>query len=333
MSLTARKIPEWKIKVVEELVNLIKSSKAFAIADITGIPANHVQMLRKKLYGKAELRVVKPRLLEIALKKAGLNPEPFKEYLTGQILVVFTNMNAFELAMLMDSHVTKTYFKPGEKTDREIVIPEGNTGIPPGPMLSVFGRLKIPTKVQGNVVHVAKDTVVAKPGDVVSGDLASLLQKLGLALKEIRLRPKIAYEGIVIPGDKLILNLDEYRSNIMAAHLDALKIAVEVALPEPEVLPLVISRAHRHALSLAVETGFITPETVEMVFLSAVAKANALAVEVARYAPELGIEVKQAPSPVKQEGEKKEKGEEEKKEESKELSEEALSEGFSALFG
>jgi len=44
--------------------------------------------------------------------------------------------------------------------------------------------LKIQTKVQGNVIYVAKDTVVAKPGDKISADLASLLQKLGLALKK-----------------------------------------------------------------------------------------------------------------------------------------------------
>jgi len=332
VSTVAREVPEWKAKIVEELTKLLREYRVFAISDLTGIPANHVQMLRKKLHGKAVVKVVKPRLLAIALRNAGIDPEMFKEHLTGQLLVVFTNMNPFELAMLMDKHVTKAYFKPGEKTDREIVIPEGNTGIQPGPMLSVFSRLKIPTKVQGNVVYVAKDTVVAKPGDVVSSDLASLLQKLGLALKEIRLRPKLAYDGIIIPGDKLILNIDEYTNNLKAAHLDALKIAVEIALPEPEVLPLTLAKAHRHAIALAVEAGFITPETAEAVIMAAVAKANALAAEVAKYAPELGIEVKQvqAPATAPQAEEKKE---EEKEEESKELSEEALAEGFSALFG
>ena len=66
--------------------------------------------------------------------------------------------------------------------------------------------------------------------------------------------------------------------------------------------------------------------------MAAVAKANALAAEVAKYAPELGIEVKQAQAPAAA-PQAEEKKEEKKEEESKELSEEALAEGFSALFG
>lgn len=133
MAVTGREIPRWKAEIVEELVELLRRHRVFALIDTTGIPANHIQMLRKKLHGKAVLKAVKPRLLGIALEKAGINPELFKEHLTGQVVAVFTDMNPFELAMLMDKYVTKTYFKPGEKTDKEIVIPEGNTGIPPAP--------------------------------------------------------------------------------------------------------------------------------------------------------------------------------------------------------
>ncbi|MCY0868859.1 MAG: 50S ribosomal protein L10 [Desulfurococcus sp.] len=332
MKALTRELPEWKVKLVDELAEQARRYRTILIADVTGIPASHIQMLRKKLHGKAVLKVVKPKLLGIALRKAGIDSSLFEGHLTGQLLAIFTDLNPFELTLMMDKLVTRTYFKPGEKTPVDIVIPEGNTGIPPGPMLSVFGKLKIPTKVQGNVIYVAKDTTVAKSGDVVSSELASLLQKLGLALKEIKLRPKLAYDGILIPGDKLILNLKEYEDEVASAHLDALKIAVEIALPDPAVLPLTISRAHRQAVALAVEAGFTTPETIEAVLLAAIAKANALAAEVARLSPELGIEVKQAPAtPAASTTSSEKKGEE--KEESKELSEEALSEGFSALFG
>ena len=333
MMATQRKIPEYKVKMLEELVELLRKYRVFALADLAGVPANHIQMLRKKLNKVAEMRVVKPKIAMLALKKAGYNPDLFAEYLTGQVLMIFTNMNAFELNNIIEKHVTKAYYKPGEKADKEIVIPEGNTGIPPGPMLSVFGKLKIPTKVQGNVVHVAKDTVVAKPGDVISPELSSLLQKLGMALKEIRLPLRVAFDWIVIPGDKLKLNIDEYVEELKLAHLDAVKIAVEIALPEPGVIELVIQKAHRYALSLAAEAAFITPETAEHVLRMAQFKALALAGEISRHAPELGLQVAtpaQPAAPVQAAAEEKK---EEKKEESKELSEESLAEGFAALFG
>jgi large subunit ribosomal protein L10 len=332
MSAVARTYPKWKTEQLEDLVELLKKYKVFLIGDLTGVPASHVQRLRKKLAKTAEVRVVKPKLFALALERVGIDPEAFKDLLTGQNIVFFTNENPFDVALKIHNIVTMDYYKPGEKTDKEIVIPEGNTGIPPGPMLSVFGKLKIQTKVQANVIHVAKDTVVAKPGDVISPELSSILQKLGLALKEIRLRLKAGYDGILIPGESLILNIDQYVEMVKAASLDALKIAVELAVPEPEVLPLVLSKAVRQATALAVEAGYVTPETVELVLKAAETKAQALAYEVSRLAPELGIEVKVVQQPQEAKPKKEEKpAEEEKKEEG--VSEEALAEGLSALFG
>ncbi|MEM0506429.1 MAG: 50S ribosomal protein L10 [Thermosphaera sp.] len=334
MSAITRVYPKWKIEQVEELVELLRNHKAFLVGDLTGVPASHIQRLRKKLAKTTVVRVVKPKLFAIALERAGINPEIFRDVLTGQNIVFFTNENPFDLAMKIYNTVTMDYYKPGEKTDKEIVIPEGNTGIPPGPMLSVFGKLKIQTKVQANVIHVAKDTVVAKPGDVVSPELSSLLQKLGLALKEIRLKMKIAYDGVLIPGENLVLNINEYVEMIKLAGLDALKIAVELALPEPEVLPLALSRAVRQATAIAVEAGYVTPETVELVLKTAESKAQALAYHVSKLAPELGIEVKVAVAQAPESKPKKEEKPaeaEEKKEEG--VSEETLAEGLSALFG
>ncbi|MEM1772570.1 MAG: 50S ribosomal protein L10 [Desulfurococcaceae archaeon] len=329
-----KRIPEWKLKLNAELVELIEKYPTFLVVDLTGIPAKHVQMLRKKLSKSAVLKVVKPRIALKAFEAAGLPVKELEPYMTGQVMLIFTSMNAFEVADIVQNFTTKDFYGPGEVVDKEIVIPEGNTGLPAGPVLSTFGRLKIPTKVQGNVIHVAKDTVVAKPGDVISSDLAALLQKLGLALKEIKVKIKCGRDGgLIIPGDKLKLNISEYMDMIKLAVVDALKLGAELVIPEPVVLQVVFTRAYKHALALAAEAGFITAETAEYVIQIAQAKALALATELSKHAPELGLEVK-LPTPQKQETKREEeKKEEEKEEESKELSEEALAEGFSALFG
>ncbi len=332
---TRHKLPEWKLKIASEIRELAEKYPVFLVVDLTGIPAKHIQMLRKKLDKIAVLRVVKPKVALKALGEAGIPVKELEPYMTGQIMLIFTDRNVFEIADIVRNFVTNDYYSPGEVVDKEIVIPEGNTGIPAGPMLSVFGRLKIQTKVQGNVIYVAKDTVVAKPGDKISADLASLLQKLGLALKEIRVKIKCGRDGhLIIPGDKLVLNIAEYEEMIKTAALDGLKLAVELVIPEPPVLNIVLVKAHRQALALAAEAGFITPETAEYVLRTAQLKALALAVEISKYAPDLGLEVKlpvqQTPTKVEK---KEEKKEEEKKEEEQAVSEEALAEGFSALFG
>lgn len=330
-----RRIPEEKLKMAQEVEELTRKYRRVLVLDLTGIPAKHVQMLRKKFSKQAVMKVVKPKVALKALEKLYPNiKQQLEPYMTGQVMLVFSSTNVFELAKAVEDFVTHEYYSPGDIADKEIVIPEGNTGIPAGPILSVFGRLKIPTKVEGNVVHVAKDTVVAKPGDVISPDLASILQKLGLALKEIRVKVKCGIdEGLLIPGEKLKLNIQEYEEAVRSAIIDAFKLAVELVVPEPIVLNYVIAKAWKQALAVAAEAGFVTPETAEYVIRSAHMKALLLAVEVSKYAPELGIEIKVAAPSKEQVAEEKKEKEEKKEEEKKEASEEALAEGFAALFG
>jgi len=331
------KTPEWKIKLASEIAKLAKEHRTFLVVDLTGVPAKHIQMLRKKLDKIAVLKVVKPKIALKAFESIGLPAKEFEPYMTGQVMLIFSNLNAFELTSIVEGFVTHDYYGPGEITDKEVVIPEGNTGLPAGPILSVFGRLKIPTKVQGNVVYVAKDTVVAKPGEAVSPDLAALLQKLGLALKEIRVKVKCGRDGnLVLPGDKLKLNISDYEELVKVAATNALKLALELVICEPVVLQLAFIKAEKQALALVSEAGFITQETAENVLRVAHSKALALAAEISKYAPELGLEVK---VPVVQEATSqaapKEKPSEKKEEKEKveEASEEALAEGFAALFG
>ncbi len=330
----AKRIPQWKIEEVEYLTKLFKQYPVFAVADLTGFPTNQLQKLRKKLHKKIVMRVSKNKLILRAMRNAGIDTSKIEHYLTGQNLLLFTTLNAFELGLLLDKHRAQTYYKPGEVTDKEIVIPAGNTGLSPGPILSTFSKLRIPTRVQGNSIVIAKDTVVAKPGDVISEELASLLQRLGIALKEVKLKVKFAYDGgVIIPGDQLVLNLEEYEKNLMNAHLDALKLGSEIAWPVPEILELSLTKAVRQALALAAEAGFVTPDTAEYVFRQAIMKALALAAEVSKYAPDLGLEVPTV-KPAKEKKEEEKKEEEEKTEEEQEtVSEEELAEGLGALFG
>jgi len=328
----AKRIPKWKIEEVEYLTKLFKEYPVFLIADLQGYPTNQLQKLRKKLSKKVVFRVSKNKLILLAMKKAGIDTSKFEKILTGQNLLMFTKMNAFELAYLLEQQRAYTYYKPGDIADKEIVIPEGDTGIPPGPMLSVFGKLKIPTRVQGNSIVVTRDTVVAKPGDEISVDLASLLQKLDLPLKEVVLKIKAAYDhGVFIPGDKLKLDLKEYEDLISKAEREAFALGVEIAWPEPKILERALVKAFREARAVAIESAFITPDTVEDIIKSAHMKAYVLAAELTKQGVDLGIQIA-APLAKK---EKEEKKEEEKKEEEKKegVGEEELAEGLGAIFG
>jgi LSU ribosomal protein L10P len=329
---TQHKIPKWKIEEVEELTQKLKEYPTIIIADIQGFPADKLHDIRKKLRGKAEIKVTKNSLFELALKKAGIDASNFKPYLTGSNAYIFTRANPFELHLFLSKFKLKRYAMPGDKADEEVVIPAGDTGMPAGPILSTFGKLKVKTKVQDGKVHVLQDTVIAKPGDPIPPDAIPILQKLGIMPVYIKLSIKVAYEGgILIPGEQLAINLDEYKDQVMKAHFNAFNLAVEIAYPVPEVLKVTAQKAARNAMSLAAEIGYITPETAQAVISRAMAKAYALAGAISGKV-DLGIQVPTAaPAQAAAPAEKKEEKKEE--EEKKGPSEEEIGGGLASLFG
>lgn len=332
-----RKIPEWKIKEVEFLADLLRKYYVVAIADLTKLPTAQLQQIRKALRKKVFMRVSKNTLMRIAIDKV-LNEkhglEKLKEYLEGSNIFLFTNINPFELYMLLEKYKIPTYAKPGDVVDREVVIPAGNTGIPPGPILSTFGKLKIPTKIQEGTIWIAKDTVVAKPGDKISPELASILQKLDIKPLEVGVKLKVAYaDGLVFKAEDLKLDLEKYRSDIAEAYLNALKLGVEVAFPEPEILKPTITKAYISALAVAVEAAFITDETAEYVLAKYIGIAYALASQISQLAPELGLEVAPVQAPQAKPEEKEEEKKEEEEEKKEEVTEEEIAAGLESLFG
>ncbi|MEB3756420.1 MAG: 50S ribosomal protein L10 [Desulfurococcales archaeon] len=333
-------VPEWKKWAVDELAMEIKKYKVIGIGSLERLPTAQFQQIRKKLRNKVLFKVVKTSIAVRALEKAGIDLEKLKPYVTGSLMLVLTNMNPFELARTLDELRVPVPAKPGQVAENNIVVPAGDTGIKPGPQLSTFSKLKIPYQIKGGSVWITKDTVVAKKGDVISSDLAGFLQKMGILPFEVSVKLRAVYDGgIVIPGDRLKLDLEEITGELLQAVRSALEIGSEIVYPAKEVLELTITKAYRRAVAVASEAGYLTPETAEHVLRSAIMKANAvilgLGEDVAR---ELGVEavaaapVAAAAAPAEEE-KKEEEAKEEEEEEEEELSEEDLAAGLGALFG
>ncbi len=336
-----RRIPEWKIREVNMLTELISKYPVILVVDLTRMPTSQLQKLKKKIeriFGDSVvLKVTKNTLFSMAMAKAGHDPGKLEDYLTGTNMFIFTKENPFLLATRLSKIFVTAPAKPGDVTESEIIIPAGDTGFKPGPIMSVFGKLKIPTRVQQGTIWITKDVKVAKPGDTISEELASLLQKLGIEPIIVKLKVKAGYDnGVVIPGDQLVLDLDAYREELLSAARNALWVGVEIGYPEPEVIKIAIPVAVRRALVVAAEAGYVTPETAEYVLRTAISKALAVIAALGDKAKELGIEIEvpvataPAAAEEKKEEEKKEE-EEEKKEEG--VSEEQLAAGLEGLFG
>ena len=330
-----RRIPEWKIRVVNEFSELFKKYPVVGIADLTAMPTKQVQLIRKKFRKNVVFKVTKKRLILRAAENAGLDKDKIEPFLTGSTMLLFTNMNPFKLARMIESEKVPIPAKPGQVAESEIVIPEGDTGISPGPMLSVFGKLKIPYEIRKGKVYVKKDTVVAKPGDVISPELAGLLQQLGIMPFEVGLKLKAAIDnGLLIPRDDLIVDLEEIKAQVTEAAVEALGLATEIVFaPVPEALEAALARAEAAIAAIVGETGFLTPDVAEYTIRRAVSEELAILAALGDKAKELGIEEVPIAAPAAAPAAAEEAAEEKKEEEEEKEEEVDIGEGLSGLFG
>jgi large subunit ribosomal protein L10 len=235
------------------------------IASLEKVRSAQLQKLRKKLEENACLRVVKNSLITRAVSetenKAGI--EKLEEYLTGPNLYLFTNLNPFKLVLLLEKSRVKATARAGDLAAFDVTVPAGNTGLPPGPIISQFTAVGLRTRIESGSVYVSKDTMVVKKGEPISAQLASLLAKLGIKPVEVGLSLKVIYDdGVILTEENLIVDIDAVRRSVEEAHQLAFNLSLKAAITLPENISYLVKLAHQNASSLAINAGIINKDTI-----------------------------------------------------------------------
>ena len=267
-----------KARQVEEIKKLLSQYRVIGIASLEKVRAAQLQELKRKLEKEVVMKVFKNTLVKRAIDELG-DPKlkKLEEYLTGPNIFLFTNMNPFKLSILLEKNKVRAVAKAGDKASFDVVVPAGNTGLSPGPVISQFSTVGIPTRIESGSVWVNKDTLVCRKGEVISLQLANILSKLGIKAVEIGLSLKVVYDdGYIITEEDLAVDLDEIRKSIEEAHSYAFNLSINAAIPMPENIGLLLQKAHQEAYFLAVNAAVPTKETIGDLLRKAHAEALAL---------------------------------------------------------
>jgi len=254
-----------KAEAVQEMKDCLQQYSAVGVASLKKVRAPQLQELRRKLEKSANLRVVKNTIIKRAIAECKDKPglEKLEDQLAGSNIFLFTDLNPFKLVLLLEKSRVKTTAKSGDVAAFDVVVPSGNTGLPPGPIISQFTAAGLPTRIESGSVWVSRDTMVAKKGEVIPARLASVLSKLGIKPVEVGLTLKAVYdEGLIIIGEELRLDLGEARRSIEKAHVEAFNLSVNAAYPNAENIVFLLKTAHQKACGLALNAGILTPDTV-----------------------------------------------------------------------
>src|SRR3972149_57743 len=159
--------PPAKVEAVERIEQLAKKYEVIAVAGLYKVRAAQLMGLKRNFRGTLEIVVSKNILAALGLKKTGRpGIEAFVEQLRGQHALIFTDLNPFKLYLILEKNKVNLPARAGDIVTEEILVPAGNTGQAPGPVLSEFKEAKVPTKIDAGSIWITKDSVVAKPGDV-----------------------------------------------------------------------------------------------------------------------------------------------------------------------
>ena len=286
-----RQVAVWKKEIFSDLQNLLRKYSVIAVADLQKVRSSQIQEIRKRLRGKAELIVAKNTILQKAsenLANEKSNVDKFANSLSGSKVLIFTQMNPFELILFLNRNKVRVPAKGGDVATGEIMIPAGNTGLQPGPVISEFNEAKVRTRIEGGSIFVASDTVVVEKGEVIPVKTASLLSKLGMKPMEAGLSLSYAYDnGSLLGPNDLAFDLEKMKTDFSSAIRAAFGVAVEANIMLPETAPMIISKAYRQAVSVSVESEFFTKETANLIIQKAYANMNALSSAIAAIKPEV----------------------------------------------
>ncbi len=271
-------IPQWKQEEVDNIVEMIESYDSVGVVNIAGIPSRQLQEMRRDLHGTAELRVSRNTLLVRALEEVNDGLEGLTEHIAGQVGLIGTDSNPFSLYQELEASKTPAPIGAGEIAPNDIVVPEGDTGVDPGPFVGELQSIGADARIQEGSIQVLSDSTVLEAGGEVSQELANVLNELGIEPKEVGLDLRGVFsDGVLFAPEELEIDVEEYEQDIAAAASRAFNLSVNAEYPTATTLPTMLQTATGDAKSLALSAAIEDPEVVPDLISKADAQLRALA--------------------------------------------------------
>ncbi len=273
---------EQKEAKVEEFKEALEDYDVIGILDMHSLPARQLQEIESEIEEFADIKMSRKTLMNIALEQT--DKEGIEELDTDEAMqpaFIFSTKDPFQLYSLIQANQTSAAADGGEIAPNDIEIPEGDTGIGPGPMLGKLQGAGAQVQVQDGSIHVQEASVIVEAGEEITADDAEILNQLEIEPLQIGLDLIIAYsEGEVFTSEELDIDTEEYREDIESAATAGFNLAVNAGVVNETTAPAIIQEAVRKARNLAISEGLPEEETIEEAVSYAASAAESVDAEV-----------------------------------------------------
>jgi large subunit ribosomal protein L10 len=256
---------EQKEEKVEEFTQKIEGHPVVGILDMQNLPSRQLQQMKKEMKKFADIKMSRKTLMQISIEDAEKEEiDQLEDNDATQPAFIFSNKDPFQLYQLIQENKTSAAAQGGETAPNDIVVPEGDTGIGPGPMLGKLQQAGLQVQVDDGSIHVQKDGVIVEKGETITADDAEILNQMGIEPLEIGLTLDVAYnDGELFSAEELDIDTEQYRTDVEAAASQAFNLAVNAGVINETTAQALVSEAHQKARNLAISQGLPEEETIE----------------------------------------------------------------------
>ena len=237
--------------------------------------------MRETLRDQMVMTMAKKTLVRRAWKKAGMSEDELDTLFDGvklPMLVQSNGLNAFQLFAELEKTKTGRAAKAGDIAPNDIIIEEGPTSFPPGPIVGEFNSVGIPAKIDKGKVAIQKTVTAVEKGQPISADLGLMLAKLEINPIEIGLiLSGVVEDGTVMAAEDLDLDLDGFTANVKSATSGAFNLACNIGWFTDQTIPVLLSKAAGEAMAVAIEAGIHNEDTMPVLISRAHARMLAVA--------------------------------------------------------
>ena len=283
-----------KKQKVEEISKHAGKYPVIALLNIRGLPDRILQSSKKKLRAEAEFSVAKNSVIIRALEKSGKSD--LAAHIDFPTSLVFTSKTPYSLFKFFRDNKVKVAAKPGMIAPFDIIVPEGETDLMPGPALSELKGAGINAQIKGGKIIIAKDSVVVKKGMKINDSVCKALQKLNILPFEAMVNMVAAYDGkFTYTASVLDIDSTQLDADLKECLAQSFNVSFNASFPTSQNIEALLSSAVSQGRNMAVNGGIYSEASTELLLVQAVLLGSTLSGKVGELGSKPGADASTAP--------------------------------------
>lgn len=246
----------------ENFMEVFKQYKKFMLVSLDNVRSQQVQAVRKALYGKAEIRVIKNTILRQSLRtffeeteQAGI--DKLITALHGNVAFLFTDQNLREIRSIIVENSLAAPARAGAISPINFTLPAIATSLAPEET-SFFQDLGIETTIQKGTISIKYAVPLLSVGSKVTPSQADLLKKLDIKPFSYTMEPLFVCEnGKTYDAKALSISNEELIGKFKVGVSNVAALSLATGIPNKVSYPHMILRGFKRLAAIAITTDYV----------------------------------------------------------------------------